>query len=151
MSGKIEVSEGDVPKYVIPNTNNKACEETSLKKLILRTSNRYAEQTTVHGLWYVAKANHGLEKFCWLAIVSVAVFFSVFQTCSLYTQWQNSPVITTLETIALPIKDIEFPAVTICPQGSLHQTADAVLFKQLKEYIEDKQSKHHDRKKVVLE
>ena len=75
------------------------------------------------------------------------VFFSVFQTCSLYSQWQKSPVITTLESIALPIKDIEFPAVTICPQGSLYQNVDAVLFKQLREYIKNKSSEKHHRGK----
>ena len=119
----------------------------SFRKLVSRTSSQYAEQTTIHGFWYLAQASHGLEKVLWLTVVSIAVFFSVFQTCSLYTQWQKSPVMTTLESIALPIKDIEFPAVTICPQGSLYQSVDAVLFKQLREYIKDKTSKKLQRKK----
>ena len=42
---------------------------------------------------------------------------------------------TTLETVAEPIENIKFPAVTICPQGSRQEIIDAVLFRQLKEYI----------------
>ena len=123
------------------------CDGISFRKLISRTSSQYAEQTTIHGFWYLAQSSHGLEKLLWLTVVSIAVFFSVFQTCSLYSQWQKSPVITTLESIALPIKDIEFPAVTICPQGSLYQNVDAVLFKQLREYIKNKSSEKHHRGK----
>ena len=123
------------------------CDGISFRKLISRTSSQYAEQTTIHGFWYLAQSSHGLEKLLWLTVVSIAVFFSVFQTCSLYSQWQTYPVITTLESIALPIKDIEFPAVTICPQGSLYQSVDAVLFKQFGEYIKDKRSEKHQRRK----
>ena len=40
-----------------------------------------------------------------------------------------------MDTAALPIEEIEFPAITICPQGSVNHITETVLFKQLKEYI----------------
>ena len=46
--------------------------------------------------------------------------------------------LTTLDTVALPIEQVDFPAVTICPQGSRKEIVDSVLFRQLKEYIADK-------------
>jgi len=35
-----------------------------------------------------------------------------------YYQWQDNPVLTTVQTSAYPVSNIEFPAVTICGQGS---------------------------------
>ena len=80
-------------------------------------------------------------------MVVAGILFAVLQTSSLYIEWQNEPVITILDTIGLPIKDIEFPAVTICPQGSLNEALDAVLFKQMKEYIYNKTIHRHEMKK----
>ena len=33
-----------------------------------------------------------------------------------FTQWEEHPVITTLETISAPIDEIQFPTVTVCDQ-----------------------------------
>ena len=65
-----------------------------------------------------------------------AIAFTTFQVVTLYNDWQDHPVITTLDTVALPIEEIEFPAVTICPQGSRKEIIDSVLFRQMKEYIQ---------------
>ena len=31
-----------------------------------------------------------------------------------FTQWSNDPILTTLDTIAAPIDDVQFPTVTVC-------------------------------------
>ena len=125
-------------EYIPPFSQNGKIEKMynnegiSVRKQISQTAKNYAEQTTIHGFWYLSQANHGIEYILWLIVVSTSVFFSVYHTCTLYSQWQQSPVVTTLESISQPIREIEFPAVTICPQGSLYESLDAVLFKQLK-------------------
>ena len=35
-----------------------------------------------------------------------------------YTEWQEKPIVATLVTTGKPISDIEFPAITICGQGT---------------------------------
>ncbi len=40
-----------------------------------------------------------------------------FRSIKSYTDWKNSPVLTTVMTTAYPIKLVDFPAVTICSQG----------------------------------
>ena len=35
-----------------------------------------------------------------------------------YETWQDNPVLTSLHTTGLPISEIDFPAITICGQGS---------------------------------
>ena len=36
-----------------------------------------------------------------------------------YNNWQDNPVLTSVSTTAMPIAEIEFPAITICGQGSI--------------------------------
>ena len=96
----------------------------------------YATSTTAHGFSYLAEDGCTvLERIFWFIVVVLALAFSYWQTSTLYKQWQDNPVITTLETVSLPIKAIEFPAVTICPQGSIKGIAETVLFHQLSRYI----------------
>ena len=117
---------------------------------ILRTTKDYASSTTVHGISYVFDDRHPIvARLFWTICVILAFSLTTYQMTSLYTQWEDNPVITTLDTVALPIEDIEFPAVTICPQGSVKQIMDNVLFKQLREYIIEKRAKENRRKRSV--
>ena len=47
-------------------------------------------------------------------MVALGTYWSI----AAYNDWQANPVITTIKTSAFPIKDVEFPAVTICGQGT---------------------------------
>ena len=114
----------------------------SSRKRIVGTTKEYASATTIHGFSYIANENQsGAERLVWAIVVILAITFTACQVCSLYNEWQDEPVITTLETVAEPIEDIKFPAVTICPQGSRQEILDSVLFRQLKEYISKTSSK----------
>ena len=62
-------------------------------------------------------------------------FGSLYSTNKTYVEWQASPTITTINTIAYPIKNIEFPAITICSQGAAKDVMDTVLLQQFEEYL----------------
>ena len=110
-----------------------------LKNVVLDTTQEYASITTIHGFSYILDQLHSIPaRVIWMIIVIIAGLLTTLQMSSLYRQWKDDPVITTLDTVAMPIKDIEFPAVTICPQGSVKEILDNVLFKQMKEYIRKK-------------
>ena len=111
----------------------------SLNDRILHTANDFASNTTIHGFSYVSnKEQSRTGRVFWMVVVILAISFTTYQMVSLYNQWETSPVITTLDTVALPLEEIEFPAVTICPQGSVLDITDAVLFQQFKEYVRNK-------------
>ena len=38
-----------------------------------------------------------------------------------YIHWQENPTLNSLQTTGLPISDIDFPAITICGQGSIFE------------------------------
>ena len=42
-----------------------------------------------------------------------------------YQAWEDDPIITTVSTTALPIHDLEYPAITIC--GQVGTTLRALL------------------------
>ena len=63
------------------------------------------------------------------------IFYSLYSTNKTYVEWQASPTITTINTTAYPIKNIEFPAITICSQGASKDVMDNVLLQQFEEYL----------------
>ena len=121
--------------YVIP----KPKKQTEKKSTIVSTMTNYGLNATPHGLFYIADDGRPhFERMIWIVITTLAILFTGMQTMHLYTDWKDDPVVTSLDTVALPIEKIEFPAVTICPQGSIKDFLDSVLFKQFKEYIQVK-------------
>ena len=41
--------------------------------------------------------------------------------CQAYVNWQENPTLNSLLTTGLPIADIDFPAITICGEGSIYE------------------------------
>ena len=122
-----------------PSEKGTIDQKKSTRKLIVDTSKQYSSATTIHGISYLSSDKIPVvERLLWFVVVILAIIFTTFQVCKLYKEWQDEPVITTLDTVALPIEEIEFPAVTICPQGSRQEIIDSVLFRQLREYIAEK-------------
>ena len=71
-----------------------------------------------------------------MLIYKIFYFFgSLYSTNKTYVEWQASPTITTINTIAYPIKNIEFPAITICSQGAAKDVMDNVLLQQFEDYL----------------
>ena len=122
-----------------PFGKQKLTQSKSTRERIVDTTKKYSSATTIHGISYIFNdVLSGLERLLWSIVVLVAICFTTFQVVTLYQEWQDNPVVTTLNTVALPIEKIEFPAVTICPQGSRQEIIDSVLFRQLKRYIQNK-------------
>ena len=122
-------------------------DKKSLWSRILSTTKEYASGTTIHGFSYIASTEHSRGgRIFWMLVVILALSLTTFQMLSLRTHWEANPVITNLETIAMPIEDIEFPAVTICPQGSIQGIVENVLFHQLREYVSNKEQTYRRKR-----
>ena len=72
----------------------------------------FLESSTIHGLSYIA-GNRGLVRLFWICVVIAGFTGSFILIHQSYTGWEESPISTTIET--LPISDIDFPNVTVCP------------------------------------
>ena len=73
------------------------------------------DTTTIHGFFYLQRRYSICTKIFWL-LVTIAAFI-VAGSMILYSlsDWEENQTVTTLDSIAAPIKLVQFPTVTICP------------------------------------
>ena len=98
----------------------------------------YSESATIHGISYIGQRDQAWpHRLLWLGVVCCGVATAVFLSTEAYYGWQDDPILTTvrvgrpvlpvtllLQTTALPIAELEYPAITICGQGMSTDTLD---------------------------
>ena len=72
----------------------------------------FLESSTVHGLSHIATGRKYVRLF-WILVVITGFTGAVILIYTSFQSWADSPVKTTIET--LPITEISFPKVTVCP------------------------------------
>ncbi|KAF5300620.1 hypothetical protein FQA39_LY11081 [Lamprigera yunnana] len=78
---------------------------------------QFCGATSIHGIQYLGeRGRYIVEKLVWIAIITTVSGLCLFLISKTYVKWQTSPVIVTFSTTEIPISNIPFPAVTICPQ-----------------------------------
>ena len=109
---------------------------TTRNEIILSTAQDYSSQSTIHGLQYVGDRQQSKRcRFFWTIIVVLALACTSYQLFQICSQWFEDPVVTSLDTISLPVEKIDFPAVTMCPQGSTADIMDNFFFHQFEEWL----------------
>ena len=95
----------------------------------------FLDTTTIHGFTYLQGKHPAFCRTIWVSL-KITFFYSVpnllnlqilqmiivavaFSTAGIlinaaFTQWEYNPTLTTLDTIAAPIDEIQFPTVTVC-------------------------------------
>ena len=72
----------------------------------------FLESSTIHGLTYISTTRKYARLF-WILTVISGFFGAGYLIKESFDGWEESPVKTTIET--LPISEIKFPKVTVCP------------------------------------
>ncbi|XP_052863803.1 pickpocket protein 28 [Anopheles cruzii] len=84
----------------------------------------YCLNTTIHGLKYVGTVSLTLwERIYFFLTFIVVTTCAIYFISNVYLKWQSSPIIIGLNPIATNIKDIPFPAVTICNMNQVRREA----------------------------
>lgn len=118
--------------------NNDACNGKKIN-FFMKTLTEYTSTSVIHGVSYTTPDGRmAVERVIWVILVSLAFAFAAHEVRILYEHWQENPVLTVLDTVTLPIEDVEFPAITICPQGSSKDIMNAALFDQFKDFVLNK-------------
>jgi acid-sensing ion channel, other len=77
----------------------------------------YFDNSNIHGLRYLTdKDRSWVERLWWLVMVMSALYGCIRLISNVYDKWQANPVIISISETAIPISEIPFPAITICPQ-----------------------------------
>ena len=99
----------------------------------------YGSYSTVHGMSYIFSRDRKIpEKILWMIFIIIGATFASWWSFNIFTSWKSDPVLTTIEDFAYPIEKIEFPSITICPQGSDDTILGSVLYKQFNAYLKRK-------------
>ena len=80
--------------------------------------NEFLKSSTIHGLVYISTARSTLIKCFWFVVVLLGFIASVFLINEAFLDWNESPIGTSEET--LPIDNILFPKITVCPPKGTH-------------------------------
>ena len=110
--------------------------EISRKRPFIKTAHEYADVATIHGIYYIFElGRYAVERIIWIIVVLLAFLFAIELSISAYHNWKSNPVLTSVGTTGYPIEKVEFPSITICPQGSASDIVSAALFRQFEEYL----------------
>ena len=72
----------------------------------------FLQSSTIHGLAYINSDRSQVRLF-WLCVVVAGFSGAAVLIQQSFSSWADSPITTTIET--LPISQLEFPNVTVCP------------------------------------
>ena len=74
----------------------------------------YFSETTVHGFRYVAEGENICEKLFWGLLISVGFVFSGAIILRSFSDWEQTPLQTTIDKVSMPIEELYQPAITVC-------------------------------------
>ena len=86
----------------------------------------FLESSTIHGLTYISSTRKYGKAF-WILVVIAGFATAGYLIHSSFESWYDSPIKTTVET--LPISDIKFPKVTVCPPKNTYTDLNYDLMK----------------------
>ena len=78
---------------------------------------QFLDTSTIHGMSWISRSRKYAKLF-WISIVFGGFTGSLFLIQESFSNWNNHPITTTVET--LPINEINFPNVTVCPPKNLY-------------------------------
>ena len=118
------------------NKTTKRQKEVHTKISLFESFHDYSSASSIHGLRYFSDRKHSAcGRAFWIIIVAIALSLTSFQVVNIWNEWFEDPVVTSLNTISLPVENIEFPAVTLCPQGSTADIMENFFYHQFEEWL----------------
>nr|XP_014285382.2 pickpocket protein 28-like [Halyomorpha halys] len=98
-------------------------EEPNRKQKFINCLRKYCDATTLHGFKYLSEPNRPLyERIYWLIaiiIVYSTVAFIVIDQVEIYLE---KPILITFDSKSRSVKEIPFPAVSICSDNQIHSS-----------------------------
>ena len=91
----------------------------SFRKALKDELVKFFAESTIPGFKYVVKGNTVLERKTWAIFIVIAFFYAGKTVYETFKEWDNDPVITTIDDVGLSVSQLPFPAITICDTASL--------------------------------
>ncbi|XP_063532877.1 pickpocket protein 28-like [Cydia strobilella] len=103
------------------------------KLLIIDLFFDFAKNTTLHGLRYITEVGLTvIEKVFWVLTFLVSVILCFILIERVWHKWWYSPVIVSFNEKMVPVGEVPFPSITICPQWKCKTSAYNYTDKRIK-------------------
>ena len=73
----------------------------------------FCASSSIHGTYFFHFSKSNVSKIIWIGVVGIGIILAGVAINSSFQEWKKHPVITSVAQI--PIEEIDFPSVTICP------------------------------------
>ncbi len=114
-------------------------QKSKMGKEIYNTVKDYSEYSTIQGIIYIFQSKQtAFGKLFWTFVIIVMLLLGTYWSVAAYNNWQSNPVVTTVKTSAFPVQELDFPAVTICGQGTNEEILAAGFFKAFFKFLKQK-------------
>ena len=106
------------------------------KSSLRKTAEDYSSSSSLHGVGYILQPGQpSSARLFWTLCVAVSLTLAAYWSAMAHKDWRDKPVITSLENSALPIEDVEHPAITICGQGFNLENMYDIMEKDFLEWV----------------
>jgi hypothetical protein len=96
----------------------------------------YTDYASIQGLNYIFVENQTIfGRVFWSIVVFLMALLGSYWCVQSYLDWQAQPVLVTITTTALPVTQVEFPAVTFCSNGMNKNITLAAFYQMFFSYL----------------
>ncbi|XP_037296672.1 pickpocket protein 28-like [Manduca sexta] len=119
----------------IATVYNKDCSQKqskrSKKAILGEQFEDFTKNTSLHGLRFITEREATIvEKMFWLILFLVSMGVCLYQIRNVWIKWDSSPVIVSINERLVPVSEVPFPSITICPQRKISKHYDYAKQKQ---------------------
>ena len=105
-------------------------------KAVNSTVHEFAISTTIHGIAYVFdRAIKTIDHVLWSLVVCFGAGVAVYMSLDAWNTWKDAPVLTSVSSTGLPLRKIDFPAITICSQGLIKVSFSGLLLNKINSFL----------------
>ena len=99
-------------------------QDVSMKELF----QKFCSTSSIHGTYFWYESRSISSKVIWALIVLVGMTLAALFIYKHNLSWQAHPVVTSVKQI--PIGEVHFPAITICPRDHTRYVSDFLDLRQ---------------------
>ncbi|XP_061710716.1 pickpocket protein 28-like [Cydia pomonella] len=128
------------------------------KLLIIELFLDFAKNTTLHGLRYITEVGLTvIEKVFWVLTFLASVVLCFILIERVWHKWWYSPVIVSFNEKLVPVGEVPFPSITICPQWKCKTSAYNYTDRRIKyrrgrpKNMSEIDNEIFDKEKIMLE
>ena len=95
--------------------------------ILLVLNDPLSKSRYVHNNCFIVITQSFLCRFWWICIISISVYICGLLIKSTWQKWEDTPVFVSMSQKSVPLQNIPFPAVTICPGYQFNKNSDFVF------------------------